>query len=154
MYTIIPDAPRVGSSHRDMLGECHFVDGVIGCVTKHPHFYLASPLMPPHSSHTPSVVQPGYSFDYSRIMAQSRATPSYAPLGYSLELSCVTAQSRATSSYAPPTQALHVHGMTCLKHSCTDQTTSFAAPPSTPTYYPPPVQPTSALTPNPLATLR
>ena len=36
LYTIIPDAPRAGTSYQDAPGESHGVDGIIGFVSHQP----------------------------------------------------------------------------------------------------------------------
>ena len=71
LYTIIPDAPRVGTSYHD-------ADGIIGSVSHQPQHHLKPLAMPPQPSNTPSVSYPNQASDYERIMSQSEVRTSYA----------------------------------------------------------------------------
>ena len=129
LYTIILDAPRTNSSCRDTSGESHAVDGVIGSITHHPHFYKSSPLIPPYFDNTPNVSQLVYALDYLCVMSRSVARPSYVP----------------------PTLAPHVHRTNCLTLLYNVQMVRFIAPLTTIFYYPPIMQHTLTLIPKPLA---
>ena len=78
LYTIILDAPCVGTSYQDAPGEFHATDGIIGSVSHQPQHRLTPPTIPPQPSNTPSVSYQNQTPDYARMMSQSIATTSYA----------------------------------------------------------------------------
>ena len=55
LYTIILDAPYVGTYYRDAPGASHAADGIIGSVSQQPQHQLTPPTVPSQPRNTANV---------------------------------------------------------------------------------------------------
>ena len=78
LYTIIPDAPRVGTSYHNASRASHAADGIIGLVSHQPLHHPTPPALLAQPSNTVSVSYQNQTLNYVRMISQSRATTSYA----------------------------------------------------------------------------
>ena len=69
MYTIISDAPHLGTSYRDALGASHAANGIIGSVSQQPQHYPTPPSVTPQPRNTASVAYQNQNPDYARMMS-------------------------------------------------------------------------------------
>ena len=131
LYTIILDAPHLGTSYRDALGASHAVDGIIGSISHQPQYRSTPPTIIPQPSKTVSVSYQNQTLNYARMMSQSGAT----------------------TSYAQPTPLQQAQALAWSTQQYAGQIPTFVAPPPTQIYYASLLQVVQAPTPTPPAPL-